>query len=209
MFNPFSPQKRFEKHAKRAVNRRAYGPDRWESIQFLARLGELRAAEVLLKRFEFTCDPTITDQEEKDAVYEALRALGAQAQPALTKHLLGAKRLSLPLRLASELFEEDAHRELLKTLLEGESSGYVRDPQRKLQLLGSLEAPLDPQLALAVQVFLSDVNESVRFTAVQRLLALESGSEAYDAARAALRELAGREESQRIKQELSEHDIKA
>ena len=59
------------KHAARVANKRAQAPDRWDSIQALAQMGTPEAIEALLVRFSFQTDPSITDQEEKDAAFEA------------------------------------------------------------------------------------------------------------------------------------------
>ena len=48
------------------VEKRAQNYDRQEAIQALAEMATPDAVEVLLKRFTFHMDPSITDQEEKD-----------------------------------------------------------------------------------------------------------------------------------------------
>ncbi len=49
------------------IEKRAQNYDRQEAIQALADLGTADAVGALLKRFTFHIDPSITDQEEKDA----------------------------------------------------------------------------------------------------------------------------------------------
>ena len=60
-------------------NRRAQAVDRWEAIQALARMQTPEAVEALLPRFTFYVDPSITDQEEKDAAFEGIVATGEAA----------------------------------------------------------------------------------------------------------------------------------
>ncbi len=53
--------------------------DRQEAIEALAAMGTSDAAEVLLKRFTFHIDPSITDQEEKDSAFRGILRAGDQA----------------------------------------------------------------------------------------------------------------------------------
>ncbi len=170
MFTLFSAQKRFAKHANRVANRRAYAPDRWESIRFLASLGTVEAAAALLRRFEFTSDPTITDQEEKEAVFGALRDLGADVVLSpLLKHCRSTRSLGLPLKLLAELQSAENLVTSLGELLAEFSTAYERDPQKKLQLLAFLPQPLAESLRSEVERFTKDANEGVRFLAYQIL----------------------------------------
>ena len=61
------------------VEKRAQNYDRQEAIAALAELANEEAAEVLLKRFTFQIDPSITDQEEKDAAYRGILRAGREA----------------------------------------------------------------------------------------------------------------------------------
>ncbi len=170
MLSWFSAEKRFDKHAKRVASRRAYAPDRWESIRFLANLGTEAAATALLQRFDFTSDPTITDQEEKEAVFEALRELGEPVVIGpLLKHCRSTKSLGLPLKLLAALQSDERLVASLRELLAEFSTAYARDPQKKLQLLGFLPQPLAESLCVEVERFTNDANEGVRFLAYQTL----------------------------------------
>ena len=63
------------------VEKRAQNYDRQEAIQALAEMGTPEAVEVLLKRFTFHMDPSITDQEEKDAAFRGILRAGKDAIP--------------------------------------------------------------------------------------------------------------------------------
>jgi hypothetical protein len=58
-------EKTLMRHAERVLDKRAMSPDRFASIEYLARLGTEEAWRALLPRYNFTVDPTITDREEK------------------------------------------------------------------------------------------------------------------------------------------------
>src|SRR5215472_53019 len=61
------------------IEKRVQNYDRQEAIQALADMANAEAAEVLLKRFTFHMDPSITDQEEKDAAFHGILRAGKEA----------------------------------------------------------------------------------------------------------------------------------
>jgi HEAT repeat protein len=77
--NAQSPVQRL---AVKAADKRGMAPDRWEALQALIKLDSEEAVEALMHRFTFYTDPTITDQEEKEAVFNAIVARGnASVEP--------------------------------------------------------------------------------------------------------------------------------
>jgi hypothetical protein len=192
-----------EKHAERAANKRAQAPDRWESIQALGKLatsgeGEerSRAVAALLERFPFYVDPTITDGEEKDEAFRWICQSDPEvALPAIRQALRKHESLSWPLKcLEALLSDEEATAEML-SLLETMGTEYQRDPQRKLQLLATLEQRKHVGIAAAVATFFEDVNETARFHAVGAALAQDDAESILDRVLAMLRE----EDSVRVK----------
>ena len=67
------------KHAGRVANKRAQANDRWDSIVSLSEMGTAEAVSALMVRFTYRIDPSITDQEEKDAVFQGIVAAGEAA----------------------------------------------------------------------------------------------------------------------------------
>jgi hypothetical protein len=172
-----NPEVIIRKHAPRVANRRAQAPDRWESIQALGRAATPGAMEALLARFNFYVEPSIIDQEEKDAVFQILVAQREAAFEPVLRMLRRSESISWPLKvLSSWLTPSELVEELLR-LLEPMDTEYERDPQRKIQILSALHAFADERVAPAVQRFLSDVNETVRFHAVEAILAQPNASE--------------------------------
>src|SRR5262249_8195890 len=76
-----------KKHAGRVANRRAQAQQRWESNEALSEMQTPEAVEALLARFTFITDPTISDQEEKDAVFQAVVEAGEKAVDPIRKFL--------------------------------------------------------------------------------------------------------------------------
>ena len=51
--------------------------DRQEAIEQLSRMATAESAAALLRRFDFTMDPSITDQDEKDSAAKGIVAAGS------------------------------------------------------------------------------------------------------------------------------------
>jgi len=168
------------KHAARAGNKRAQNPDRWESIQALAALGTAEATEALLKRFTFRIDPSITDQEEKEVAFQGVIAAGSHAVEPVRAFMRSSDSISWPLKMLESLVSPDEVVEELLWLLSTMDTEYERDPEKKIQVVAYLEDRRDAQIVEAVQPFLEDMNETVRFHAVGSILAQENAEAARE-----------------------------
>ena len=195
LFSKKGGQSAVQKLAPKVADKRGMAPDRWEAIQALTKIDSEEAVEALLVRFTFYVDPTITDQEEKDAVFNAIVAKGATSVAPLKRFIAKAESLSWPLKMLDRVLGEGEVLTLLLDMLGKMDTEYERDPQRKLQILAELETRHGPAVVTAVTPFLADVHETARFHAVGAVLAQENAEEA----RPALADALAREESMRIK----------
>lgn len=159
-----------KKHAARVANKRAQAPDRWESIRALGEIESSEAVEALLVRFTYQVDPSITDQEEKDAAFEAVVRQGDRAIEPLRAFLRQSDSIAWPLKGLDRVLPEPEVIGELIAILDGMDTEYERDPQKKIQVLSALEERRDDRIASAVVRFLEDVNETARFHAVSTLL---------------------------------------
>lgn len=200
LFGGKSDESLLKKHAERAANRRAQAIDRWDAIQALARLGTAEAAEALLPRFTFYVDPSITDQDEKDAAFEGIVATGEAALAPVLAFLGKAESISWGVKILERLVAPAVVTEKLTALLSAMDTEYERDPQRKVQLLAALAERSEPRIAEAVVRFLLDANETVRFHAAGALLAQPEAA----AHRAALLACFCAEESVRVRNRIIE-----
>jgi HEAT repeat protein len=166
-----------KKHGERATNRRAQAIDRWEGIQALAKLGTSEAVEALLPRFTFYVDPSITDQDEKDAAFDGIVAAADAAVAPVKAFLRRADSISWPLKILDRIMAPEAVIETLLEVLAQMDTEYERDPQSKIQILVVFEERTDPRIAGAVVRFLEDANETVRFQAVGAVLAQADAAE--------------------------------
>jgi HEAT repeat protein len=171
LFGSKSDASALRRHAERAANKRAQAVDRWESIQALITMKTPQAVEALLQRFTFYVEPSISDQEEKDAAFEGIIALGDQSLEPVCAFLRKAESISWPLKLLDALAKSEEVVDKLVNLLGEMDIEYERDPQRKIQILAALQERNDPRICQSVARFLEDSNETVRFNAVGALLA--------------------------------------
>lgn len=185
--------------ARVAADKRAQTYDRLEALQQLAEMKSGDAAAALMKRFTFVIDPSITDQEEKDIAFQGVVAAGPDAVPAVLDFCAKAEALTWPLKILRELLEDDEYREELVELLSHHDTEYARNVEPKLQIIAALEAVVDDDVREAVAPFLEDVNETVRFHAVQTTFAQNNAD-----CLPALVTLLEAEESVRIKNKVAE-----
>lgn len=169
------------KHLARVTKKTAQAADRWQSLQTLANAGTEEAIEGLLMRFTIRVDPSITDQEEKELALQGIVGAGEVAVGPTRRFLKSTETIAWPVRILETLEGEGAVVDALLELLETMDTEYARDPQKKIDVLGQLEARPDPRTLPAAQPFLGDVNESVRFHAVTAIGVQENVAEAQEA----------------------------
>ncbi|HVY46020.1 MAG TPA: HEAT repeat domain-containing protein, partial [Minicystis sp.] len=75
--------------------------------------------------------------------------------------------LTWPIKVLREVLDEDEYREELITLLAGFDTEYARNVDPKLQVILALEELVHEDVRTAVEPFLEDVNETIRFHAVE------------------------------------------
>ena len=172
--------------------------DRQEAIEELSKMGTPEAAEALLKRFGFSMEPSITDQEEKEAAIEGIVAAGKAAIPPIRRYAKKAEGLTWPLRALKRIVGEGEIVPELLALLAQFDTEYMRNPEPKIQLISVLEEYPCEEVRVAVEPFLTDVNEPVRFNAVGAVFAVND-AKSTPAFVAALAE----EESLRIKNRIA------
>ncbi len=205
LFDRFKGSARADKKTSSAakwadrVEKRAQNYDRQEAIQALADMGTRDAAEVLLKRFTFHIDPSITDQEEKDAAFRGVLRAGQEAIEPVRGHAAKAESLAWSMKIMKELLSGDAYVEELLRWLAPWDTEYAKFVEPKVQILAELEERRHPRIRAEVERFLEDVNEPARFHAVAALFAQDD-----DAAAPALARLLAEEESVRVRTKIAD-----
>jgi hypothetical protein len=194
--------------AKKASSKKLQPFDRDEAIRGVLAIGTHEAAIALLKRFSLTVDPSITDQEEKQLVFEGIVSIGrgqrgkrvsdAGKDPKevsdepLTKEEIQelrdaiiertraycekADNLTWPLKVMRALLPDEEYETELLDLLGEWDTEYSRNVEPKLNILHAMEDIHSDAIREAVEEYLDDVNETVRFHAVQTTFAQDDAS---------------------------------
>src|SRR5580693_4364339 len=121
------------------VEKRAQNYDRQEAIQALADMGSSEAVEVLLKRFTFHMDPSITDQEEKESAFRGILRAGKAAIEPVRSFAAKAESLAWPMKIMKELVDEPEYVDELLRWLSRWDTEYAKFVDPKVQLLTELE----------------------------------------------------------------------
>jgi HEAT repeat protein len=184
---------------KVAGDKHAQNYDRIEAIEALARIQNGESAAALLKRFTFHIDPSITDQEEKDAALRGVLGAGESAIVPIRAFCIRAESLTWPLKILKDLVPSDRYVEEVIRLLEPFDTEYRRNVDPKSQLISELEHFTVPVIRPAVERFLEDASDDVRFVTVATVFAQEDAASTGPLVRSLLQE-----ESVRVKNRLLE-----
>lgn len=179
-------------------NKMSANYDRLDAIHDLGALANAEGATALLKRFEFTMEPSITDQDEKEATVVGIAAAGAAALAPIRNFCIRAESLIWPLKVLRQLVPEEEMASELLTLLDQFDTEYVRNSEPKIQLIGLLGEHHTHEVREAVEPFLMDVNEGVRFTACGTIFSISE-----QASTESLVDALGEEESLRVKNRIA------
>lgn len=148
--------------------------DRQEALQELSKIGTAEAAAGLLKRFTFNMEPSITDQEEKEMAVAGVVSVGEEALEPIRKYCVKAESLTWPIKILRQILEREVLVDELLTILDQFDTEYVRNAEPKVQLLNALEEFVSEDVRVAVEPFLEDMSEPVRFHAVATVFAMNS-----------------------------------
>ena len=160
-----------------AGDKMAQNYDRQEAIEELSKIATGAAADGLLRRFSFTMEPSITDQEEKEAAAEGVVAAGEAAIDPIRRYCARAESLTWPLKVLRRIVAEEQMVDELLGLLDQFDTEYMRNSEPKVQLIAVLEEYPSDKVRAAVEPFLMDVNETVRFHAAVTVFAMnDAGS---------------------------------
>ncbi len=147
--------------------------DRQEALDELGRIETAQSSVALLKRFDWTMEPSITDQDEKETAMRGIIAAGESALDPIRDHCKKAESLTWPLRILKGIVSSDRYVEELLGILDLFDTEYVRNPEPKIQLITLLEEHPSADVRIAVEPFLQDASEPVRFAAVTTVFKMD------------------------------------
>jgi len=156
------------------------GPEgRQKAIQQLGEMDYPEATASLLARFTITVEPATTDSDEKEHVFELIRARGdAAVEPVRAFLRRSDQASSWAVRLLRDILPREAFVSAVSEHLGELAEAYTRDPEKKLVLLHESESLDDPRIPPRVLPFLEDMADDVKIAALRAL-----GPRAYPEAR--------------------------
>lgn len=173
------PRKKSERELSRLArlvgDKMSQNYDRQQALEELGRMENADGAAALLRRFDWSFDPSITDQEEKETAARGVAAAGEAALEPIRSYCAKAASLTWPLKILRQIIEsEDALVGELLDILEQFDTEYVRNPEPKVQLIATLEEYPRDDVREAVEPFLQDASEPVRFHAAITTFSMNS-----------------------------------
>jgi len=171
---PKGDEKELLRLQKMVSNKLSQNLDREDALVRLGEIGTPAAAKVLLTRFNWTLNPSIKDQEEKEQAVRGIVAAGDGALEAIRSYCIRAETLTWPLKALRQVVGEERYEGELLSLLDEFDTDYMRDPAPKVQLMQALSEFSSDDVRVAVEPFLQDLSEEVRFAAVATVLGCQN-----------------------------------
>ncbi|MEO6776406.1 MAG: hypothetical protein ABI467_25910 [Kofleriaceae bacterium] len=188
----------------KATNKLSQQPDRWGALERLREDGSDAALYGLCKRFGVTAMKGVEDEQEKTWAVDVLVEKGALVLTSLVRYMKGADQLAYPLRVLEKVADHDQQLAIVDELLASEPPGYVRMPDKRIDLLKWFtehKGMTDDEVISRVVPYVADFDENSRFTAIEGLGTKDTAKIAGPLIDALLRP---EEESGRIKRTIVE-----
>jgi hypothetical protein len=204
VFGLFSKEKALQRTIEKATNKLAQQADRWAALEKLKDDGSEVALVGMCKRFAITSLKGVEDEAEKVWVVDTLVAKGPAALPAVVRYMKTADQLSFPLRILERVAPRDKILEVVDQLLATEPPGYVRMPERRIDLLrwfAEWKPATDDEVVSRFTPYVTDFDENVRFSAIDGMASRDPAKIAPPLIAALVRP---EEESGRIKRAIAE-----
>jgi len=204
VFGLFSKERALEKTVAKATNKLAQQVDRWGALEKLKEDGTEEALLGLCKRFGITSMKGVEDEQEKTWVVDTLVAVGPAALAPLRRYMKNAEQLAFPLRVLERIADKQKALVVVDELFESEKPGYVRMPERRIDLirwLSDWKAATDDDVIPRLTPYVTDFDENSRFAAIDGMATRDPAKIAPPLIAALLRP---EEESGRIKRAIVE-----
>jgi HEAT repeat protein len=204
VFGLFSKERALQKTIDRATNKLAQQVDRWGALEKLREDGTDEALFGLCKRFGITSMKGVEDEQEKNWVVDTLVAVGPAALPPLVKYMKTADQLSFPLKVLERIASREKALEVADQLFASEPPGYVRMPERRIDLLrwiSEWKPATDDEIVQRLTPYVTDFDENSRFSAIDGMASRDPKKIAPPLIEALIRP---DEESGRIKRQIVE-----
>jgi hypothetical protein len=204
VFGLFSKEKSLQRTIEKATNKLAQQPDRWGALEKLKDDGTDGALLGLCRRFSITSMKGVEDEAEKLWVVDTLVTKGPAALEPVVRYMKTAEQLAFPLRVLERIAPRDKVLEVADQLFASEPPGYVRMPERRIDLLrwfSEWKPATDDEIITRFTPYITDFDENVRFVAIDGMSTHDPAKIAPPLIAALLRP---EEESGRIKRTIVE-----
>lgn len=204
VFGLFSKEKALEKTIAKATNKLSQQVDRWGALERLKEDGSEAALLGLCKRFGITSTKGVEDEQEKNWVVDTLVGFGPAALPPLVRYMTKAEQLAFPLRVLERIAPREKVLEVADQLFKSEPPGYVRMPERRIDLIrwfSEWKPVTDDEVVSRLAPYVSDFDENSRFAAIDGMSGRDPAKIAPPLVAALIRP---EEESGRIKRTIVE-----
>ena len=172
VFGLFSKERALQRTIEKATNKLAQQPDRWGALEKLREDGTEDALFGLCKRWSVTSLKGVEDEQEKNWVVDVLVEKGPDALAPIVRYMKTAEQLAHALRVLDKVADHDKQLEVIDELLKTEPPGYVRMPDRRIDLIkwfGEHEGMTDDDVIPRLVPYLADFDENSRFGAIEGL----------------------------------------
>jgi HEAT repeat protein len=204
VFGLFSKEKALQKTIAKATNKLAQQADRWTALEKLKDDGSDGALLGLCRRFAITSMKGVEDEVEKLWVVDTLVGKGEAALAPVVRYMTTAEQLAFPLRVLDRIAPRDKVLEIADQLFASEPPGYVRMPERRIDLVrwfSEWKPATDDEVVSRLTPYVTDYDENVRFAAIDGMATRDPAKIAPPLIAALLRP---EEESGRIKRAIVE-----
>ena len=170
VFGLFSKEKSLQKTIERATNKLAQQADRWGALEKLKEDGSEEALLGLCKRWSVTSMKATEDEQEKTWVVDVLVANGGGSIAPVVRYLKNAEALAFPLRVLERTADHDRTLAIADELFASEPPGYVRMPERRIDLIhwfAEWKGATDDEVVSRLSPYVVDFDENSRFAAIE------------------------------------------
>src|SRR5689334_11079058 len=135
VFGLFSKEKALQRTIEKATNKLAQQPDRWGALEKLREDGSDEALFGLCKRWSVTSTKGVEDEQEKNWVVDVLVEKGQSSLAPILRYMKSAEQIAFPLKVLERIADHDQQLKVVDELFKAEPPGYVRMPERRIDLV--------------------------------------------------------------------------
>jgi HEAT repeat protein len=154
---------------KKLTNAWVQTHERIRAMEILASMGTDEALFGLLRRFSYRVERDILDQDEKEAAFNLIVAVGPSAIPAIERYVSQFDSVYFPMKALKEIAGMEAAVEVLMRVLDEADKKEGRVNEQRDQLVSNLRDFQHPRIQERLLLLCSDPSDEVRLKALDAL----------------------------------------